>query len=77
LAAALKQANVWIQDPEEEEFGSKSDRDKVLSFGVKVKNALRDVWTDHTTDVFDIGFAPAGFSLGMPLIFLAIVHKTT
>lgn len=45
-----------MQDPEEEEFGSKSDRQKVVSFGSKVKNALRDVWIDRATDVFDIGF---------------------
>jgi cohesin loading factor subunit SCC2 len=57
LAMALKQANINIQDPEEEALGSKADRQKVLSFSAKVKNALRDIWTDHATDVFDIGFA--------------------
>jgi cohesin loading factor subunit SCC2 len=51
----LKQANIHIQDPEEEQLGSKADRQKILSFGGKVKNALRDIWTDHATDVFDIG----------------------
>ena len=57
MAMALKQANINIQDPEQEALGSKADRQKVLSFGAKVKNALRDIWTDHATDVFDIGFA--------------------
>jgi cohesin loading factor subunit SCC2 len=56
LAIALKQTNILIQDPEEE-LGSKADRQNVLSFGLKIKNALRDIWTDHATDVFDIGFA--------------------
>jgi len=49
--------NILIQDPEEEELGSKAHRQKVVSFGMKIKNALRDIWTDHATDVFDIGFA--------------------
>jgi cohesin loading factor subunit SCC2 len=57
LAAALKQVNILIEDPEEEELGSKTHRQNVISFGVKIKNALRDNWTDHATDVFDIGFA--------------------
>lgn len=56
LAAALKQVNIFIQDSEEEELGSKAHRHNVISFGVKIKNALREIWTDHATDVFDIGF---------------------
>lgn len=63
LAFALKQANKHIRDAEDEE-GSKADRQNALSFGGKVKNALRDIWTDHATDVFDIGLA---FRLLFPL----------
>lgn len=56
LAIALKQANIWVQDPEEEALSSKDNRKNIFAFGAKVKSALRDVWTDHATDVFDIGF---------------------
>ena len=55
LAIVLKQTNILIQDPEEEQRGSKADRQNVYSFGMKIKTALRDIWTDHATDVFDIG----------------------
>ena len=51
----MKQANILIQDPEGEQLGSKADRQNIYSFGMKIKNALRDIWTDHATDVFDIG----------------------
>jgi cohesin loading factor subunit SCC2 len=56
LATALKLVNVSIVDPEDEEFSSKVDRQNVLSLGGKIKNALREIWKDHATDVFDIGF---------------------
>jgi cohesin loading factor subunit SCC2 len=57
--------DAFIQDPEEE-LGSKTHRQNVLSFGMKIKNALRDIWTDHATDVFDIGFAYRFIFLPMP-----------
>jgi cohesin loading factor subunit SCC2 len=62
LAAALKQVNVWILDPEEEDLSIKDDK-KLLTFGQKIKSALRDVWKDHATDVFDIGFDLSYLSL--------------
>lgn len=61
LAVALKQANVWIQDPEEEELGTKADRKRAMEFGKNVKVALREVWIDPATDVFDIGFVVVPF----------------
>lgn len=51
LANNLVQLNsilVADEDPD----GSKA-RGKRLALGVKVKNALREVWKDAPTDVFD------------------------
>jgi cohesin loading factor subunit SCC2 len=39
------------------------DDQKLLTFGQKIKSALRDVWKDHATDVFDIGFDLSYLSL--------------
>jgi cohesin loading factor subunit SCC2 len=32
------------------------DTNKMLTFGRKVRGALRDVWKDPPTDVFDVGY---------------------
>ncbi|KZT19995.1 ARM repeat-containing protein [Neolentinus lepideus HHB14362 ss-1] len=53
LAFALKQLNSWIQP--DEEFDPKVDRTEILPFAQKIKSALRDVWKDPATDVFDVG----------------------
>jgi hypothetical protein len=55
LAAALRQIDKWISNPESEDLNIKDDK-RLLVFGKKIKTALRDVWKDHATDVFDIGF---------------------
>ncbi|KAI0927411.1 hypothetical protein AcV5_007956 [Taiwanofungus camphoratus] len=54
LAFTLQQCGNMITDSGEEEFDPKVDRSKVLSFGLKVKEALQNLWEDATTDVFDI-----------------------
>jgi cohesin loading factor subunit SCC2 len=61
LAFALKQVNVWVTDEEQQ---PNVDNKKVLTFGQKIKDALRDVWKDHSTDVFDIGYVPACYTTG-------------
>ncbi|PCH40319.1 hypothetical protein WOLCODRAFT_67627 [Wolfiporia cocos MD-104 SS10] len=53
LAFALQQCGSMLTDNGEEEFDPKADRTKVLSFGEKVKDALRNVWDDTNNDVFD------------------------
>lgn len=59
LAAALKQLNAWVSHPEQDDDSDPKDHGKLLLFGNKVKAALRDVWKDPGTDVFDIGFVPS------------------
>ncbi|TFK52693.1 hypothetical protein OE88DRAFT_1628274 [Heliocybe sulcata] len=53
LALALKQIGVWVQ-PDDEEFDPKVDRSEILPFAQKLKSALRDVWKDPATNVFDV-----------------------
>ncbi|KAF8073449.1 hypothetical protein FPV67DRAFT_1559883 [Lyophyllum atratum] len=55
LAAGLKQVNAWIADPDGDEDLNLKDQSKLEPFGQRVKNALRDVWKEPATDVFDIG----------------------
>jgi len=60
LAAALKQVNLIIeQGDDEDELGMPGSRaeSKHVAFGKKLKDALREVWKDPGTDVFDIGYA--------------------
>ncbi|KAG6831056.1 hypothetical protein H0H87_006298, partial [Tephrocybe sp. NHM501043] len=54
LAAALKQINNWIADPEGDDDLNLKDHSKLEPFGQRLKIALRDVWKDSATDVFDI-----------------------
>jgi cohesin loading factor subunit SCC2 len=54
FASALKQINIWISEPDEDT--PRHNHQKLLQFGQRLKHELRDVWKDHTTDVFDIGF---------------------
>jgi cohesin loading factor subunit SCC2 len=56
LAAALKQVNTWISDPDADEDLNLKDMSQLPAFGTKIKNALRAVWKDPSTDVFDIGY---------------------
>jgi cohesin loading factor subunit SCC2 len=53
FASALKQINIWISEPDEDTC---HDHQKLIQFGQRLKHELRDVWKDHITDVFDIGF---------------------
>lgn len=49
-------------------MGLKVDRKRALEFGKNVKIALREVWTDPATDVFDVGF------VSMPLGYFSNTH---
>ena len=62
LAFALKEMNVRIQDPEEQALGSKADVQKTLTFGVRIKQTLRNIWTDPAGDVFDVGLVVSVFT---------------
>lgn len=66
LAFALKEMNIRIQDPEEQALGSKADVQRTLTFGVRIKQTLRNIWTDPAGDVFDVG-------LGVP-VFNSSTH---
>ncbi|KAG6919647.1 hypothetical protein DXG01_003511 [Tephrocybe rancida] len=55
LAAALKQINIWIADPDGDDDLNLKDQSKLEPFGQRLKYALRDVWKEPATDVFDIG----------------------
>ncbi|KZT11764.1 uncharacterized protein LAESUDRAFT_733751 [Laetiporus sulphureus 93-53] len=55
LAAALHQCSNMLTDSGEDQFDPKIDRNKVLSFGYRMKDALRAIWDDPSADVFDVG----------------------
>ncbi|KAF8621415.1 hypothetical protein AX15_007826 [Amanita polypyramis BW_CC] len=55
LASALRQVNSWITDPDHDEDLNLKDRGKLIELGNKLKAALREVWKDSGTDIFDIG----------------------
>lgn len=61
LANVLTQCNVIVADVEDDHSRSKVQRE-VLSFGRKVKTALREVWRDAPTDVFDNAFVYLTYS---------------
>jgi cohesin loading factor subunit SCC2 len=56
----LKQVNISIEHPDEDDddlnLRERKDQKKVRAFGDKLKAALREVWKDPATDVFDIGY---------------------
>jgi cohesin loading factor subunit SCC2 len=54
LASAVKQVDTWLTNPDVEDEVP-MNRETVLEFGQKLKAALREIWKDHVTDVFDIG----------------------
>lgn len=56
-----------MQDPEERELGSKAERKKTLTFGLKIKHTLRNIWADPATDVFDVGFVLLDDNIGFSL----------
>jgi cohesin loading factor subunit SCC2 len=56
LSSALKQVQGWIEQPDMDEDLNIKDQGKLLAFGQRIKQALRDVWKDPSTDVFNIGY---------------------
>lgn len=56
LAGALQQLQKSIEMPELDDDLDIKDGNKLQAFGRKVRGALRDVWKDPPTDVFDIGY---------------------
>lgn len=55
LAAGLKQIHRSIDNPDEDEDLNIKDGSIILAFGQRLKTALREVWKDSASDVFDIG----------------------
>ncbi|KAH8114301.1 hypothetical protein DFH11DRAFT_1508962 [Phellopilus nigrolimitatus] len=53
LANALNQLNETVSNIDDEFPGAYVSKNKILTFGGKIKSALRDVWKDAPTDVFD------------------------
>ena len=52
----MRQVNSWITDPDRDEDLNMKDQSKLTELGNKLKVALREVWKDPGTDIFDIGF---------------------
>lgn len=61
LAAALKEIHRSIENPDENEHLNVKDESKTLAFGQRLKTALREVWKDSASDVFNIGYKTLGF----------------
>ncbi|KAH9480188.1 Protein rad9 [Psilocybe cubensis] len=57
LAAALKQVHRWLESPGEDDDLNIKDHSKLAAFGDRLKLALREVWVDPSSDVFDVGSA--------------------
>ena len=60
LAAALKDIHRSIDNPDENEDLHIKDESKILAFGQRLKTALREVWKDSASDVFNIGYKILG-----------------
>lgn len=56
LSSALKGVQGWIEQPDMGDDSDTRDHNKLLVFGQRLKQALRDVWKDPSTDVFNIGY---------------------
>lgn len=52
----LQQCSHLLSDPGNDDVDPKADYNVNQSFITKAKGALRDVWQESTTDVFDIGY---------------------
>ena len=61
LAAALKEIHRSIDNPDENEDLNIKDGSITLAFGQRLKTALREVWKDSASDVFNIGYKISGF----------------
>jgi len=56
LSSALKSVHGWMEHPETDEDLNIKDQSKLLAFGQRLKTALREVWKDPSTDVFNVGY---------------------
>jgi cohesin loading factor subunit SCC2 len=56
LASALKEIHRSIDNPDENEDLNIKDESITLAFGQRLKTALREVWKDSVSDVFNIGY---------------------
>ena len=56
LSAALKEIHRSIDNPDENEDSNIKDESLTLAFGQRLKTALREVWKDSASDVFNIGY---------------------
>lgn len=74
LAASLKQINTRVSDLDDDDLNLK-DPKTLLMFGSKIKTALQDVWKDHATDVFDIGYVVHIFMGKCRSEFLCSAHR--
>jgi cohesin loading factor subunit SCC2 len=45
-----------MEHPETDEDLNIKDQSKLLAFGQSLKTALREVWKDPSTDVFNVGY---------------------
>ena len=52
LAKAMKQCARQLEDA----GGDESPGPKLQTFGMKLKEALQDLWKERTVDVFDAGY---------------------
>ena len=60
LASALKEIHRSIDNPDENEDLNIKDESITLAFGQRLKTALREVWKDSASDVFNIGYKNFG-----------------
>jgi cohesin loading factor subunit SCC2 len=60
LASALKEIHRSIDNPDENEDLNIKDGSITLAFGQRLKTALREVWKDSASDVFNIGYKILG-----------------
>jgi len=56
LATALQLLQRWVENPEGDDDINIKDTEKLQVFAKKIRGALRDVWKDPPTDVFNIGY---------------------
>lgn len=56
LAAALQQCDGFLADDSHARFTSKAERAKYMAFATMLKTAVRELWSDASSDVFDIGY---------------------
>jgi cohesin loading factor subunit SCC2 len=75
LSSALKQVHGWIEQPEMDEDPNIRDQKKLLAFGQRIKQALRDVWKDPATDVFNIGYCSKGIYQSLVLTIEVLIRS--